>query len=82
VRRRLIPTLLLMLLTLSASVPAYAGHGSVTVSQKQAQKAAEKYNKRWAKEQKKQLKAQEKSMKQQNKAARKYNQQHPARTTT
>jgi len=82
VRRRLIPTLLLMLLTFSASVPAHAGHGSATLSQKQAQKAADKYNKRWAKEQKKQLKAQEKSVKQQNKAARKYNQEHPLRTTT
>jgi len=71
-----------MLLTFSASVPAHAGHGSATLSQKQAQKAADKYNKRWAKEQKKQLKAQEKSVKQQNKAARKYNQEHPLRTTT
>lgn len=81
-RRRLVSTLMLLVLTLLASAPAHARHASVTGSQKQAQKAAEKYNKKWAKQQKKQLKAQEKAMKEQNKAARKYNKEHPSRSTT
>jgi hypothetical protein len=81
VKRSLI-ALLLIGLTLVATAPAYASHGSVTVSQKQAEKAAKKYNKQWAKQQKKQLKAQEKAMKEQNKAARKYNREHPSRSTT
>jgi len=82
VKRRAISALLLLAITLITSGAAYARHGSVTVSQKQAEKAARKYNKQWAKQQKKQLKAQQKLMKEQNKAARRYNKEHPSRRTS
>jgi hypothetical protein len=82
VRRWAIFAAVLLAVTFVATAPAHARHGSVTVSQKQAEKAAKKYNKKWAKQQKKQLKAQEKAMKEQNKAARRYNKEHPSRSTT
>jgi uncharacterized protein HemX len=80
--KRLAPALLLLALALTASAPAHGRWGKVTYSQKQAEKAASKNNKHWAKQQKKQLKAEKKMMKQQNKAAKKYNREHPTRSTT
>lgn len=74
-KRRLISSLLLMLLTLVAFAPAYARSNNASHSQKQANKATKKYSKQ-------QEKAQKKQIKQQNKASKKWNKQHPHVTTT
>jgi predicted negative regulator of RcsB-dependent stress response len=75
VKRRLIPTLLLVLWTLVAFAPAYAHTNNASHSQKQANNAAKKYSKQ-------QEKAQKKQIKQQKKDAKKWNKQHPRVTTT
>src|SRR5579884_39195 len=74
-KRRLIPTVLLAMLTLTASAPLYAHAHKASHSQGQNQKSAQKYAR-------KQEKAQKKQMKQQNRAAKKWNKNHPHVTTT
>jgi membrane protein insertase Oxa1/YidC/SpoIIIJ len=76
--KRVIACLLFVLLGLAFVGPTVA-HARTVSAQSEAQKKTQKY---WKKAGKQQAKAQKKQLKAQKKAAKKWNRDHPTRTTT